>query len=645
MAMIWTTLPKVYCAHFLVVWFVLFALANGEAVAADDSAKAFPRYRTIERNVTFWEKIYGYYSVNEAVIHDRTDLAKIYRVLPLLDQNQPDASRRNAQLRKEVLQSYQAMLHRLAREIPRTPEEKRIAALFPGPNGRKEMALAAENIRIQTGLRERFLEGVVVSGALMPEIRRILRDHGLPEELAYLPHVESSFNLNAHSRVGAMGIWQFTLATGQQYLTIDDVVDERRDPFLATTAAAKYLQKSYRALNSWPLAITSYNYGLAGTLRALREKGGYEQIFSGYQKGHFKFAARNFYPEFLAAMKVARQLEQNPAVRQLSPTVYRSFTTPGYIDAAALSRHFGVTSQTLREHNPSLRPAVFNGEKMVPKGYVLRLPADRIRPDLVSLFPANLVRNEQLANLYHRVQRGETAGTIAKRYGVSLKSLAQANNLDRRATVILNQQLRIPKAVKAGPVRGPAVSIITAQGKRQVVQSKEVPILSGIKKQRPLKSVAITLPPPNPDNYKVAQVHDKEGRTYGYITVQPEESLALYAGWLGLEVKHLQAINRLPGSPDVYPGQSLLLAFPRHSTTLFEQQRLDHLRKTESLFFSTNTVVGKKTYRVSHGDTLWDLCSNKFAIPVWLLERYNASIDLRRLITEQELIIPVIQPI
>lgn len=119
------------------------------------------------------------------------------------------------------------------------------------------MAVAADSIRVQTGQKERFLEGVVRSGAYLPAIKKIFRAYNLPEDLAYLPHVESSFDTKAYSKLGASGVWQFTYSTGKQYLRIDGAVDERGDPLLAAHAAAKYLKNSYDLLGSWPLALTS----------------------------------------------------------------------------------------------------------------------------------------------------------------------------------------------------------------------------------------------------------------------------------------------------------------------------------------------------------------------------------------------------
>ena len=149
---------------------------------------------------------------------------------------------------------------------------------------------------------DRFREGLIRSGAYVDQIKEIFRSYGLPSDLAYLPHVESSFNPKAYSKFGAAGLWQFMRSTGKRFLEIDYTLDERRDPIRASHAAARLLKENYKALGTWPMAITAYNHGLAGMMRATRSKGNYEAIFKQYRSRLFKFASRNFYSEFLAAV-------------------------------------------------------------------------------------------------------------------------------------------------------------------------------------------------------------------------------------------------------------------------------------------------------------------------------------------------------
>jgi len=426
---------------FSISWCLFLPMSSSASPA---TTQDFPLYPVISKNVQFWEKIYAVYSLKQAVIHDSEDLSKIYQVVSLVDLEAPGAQQQNSLIQKQACEKYRSILTKLADQEPSSPEEQRVAALFYGKNAKQAMTLAAGKVRSQSGQKERFLSGVVISGAYLAEIKSILRHYGLPEELAHLPHVESSFNIKAYSRLGAAGLWQFTRETGKQYLAIDYTVDERLDPIAATHAAARYLANSFRSLNSWPLAITSYNYGLGGMMRAVNEEGTYEKIFTNYNKGYFKFASRNFYSEFLAARNVANYLEKNDNVRSAPETKHRYLTFPGYAHIEEISRHFGLPVGMIAELNPALRPPVISGEKLIPKGYSLRLPAGGKTNQLIASLPPAIFRNDQKSSINHRVQKGDTANSIARLHQISLKNLAQANNLDQYATIRPGQNLLIP---------------------------------------------------------------------------------------------------------------------------------------------------------------------------------------------------------
>lgn len=361
---------------FITTISVLFLLGNASNLYATVTTNNnFPLFPTIEVNVNFWEKIYTKYSTSEAVIHDKQDLTKIYAVIPIRDYLLPGADQINKPALERAKQKYTAILTHLAKgNPPSSKEDHQVAAMYKGA-GKSQLLRASESIRVQIGQKERFREGVVRSGAYLPEIKRIFRSYNLPEELAYLPHVESSFNPNAYSKVGASGLWQFTRSTGKEYLRIDNTVDERQDPFLASHAAAKFLKRNHSLLGSWPLALTAYNYGTSGMVRAKKDKGSYEKIFLEYQEGYFKFASRNFYPEFLAALRAAQKLEQNPALHRhtAAPTTTVQLANRTSIDT--ISRHFKVDINTIKTLNPALKPSVIQGKKQLPQGYRLKLPA------------------------------------------------------------------------------------------------------------------------------------------------------------------------------------------------------------------------------------------------------------------------------
>jgi membrane-bound lytic murein transglycosylase D len=232
-------------------------------------------------------------------------------------------------------------------------------------------------MRSQSGLRESFTEGLIRSGRYIGETRRILSAHGLPEELAYLPHVESSYNWRAVSKAGAVGVWQFTKSTGKLFLTVDDAIDERRDPLLSAEAAARLLKRNFEATGKWPLAVTAYNHGLLSIRRAMEALGTDDlmRIILSYEHKPFGFASKNFYAEFLAAVEVAK----NPS-RYFGdqvpdpPLVFHGEELPVSVTLEVAQRAFRCGTDTLTALNPAFLPSVLKGKAAIPRGYTLRLP-------------------------------------------------------------------------------------------------------------------------------------------------------------------------------------------------------------------------------------------------------------------------------
>jgi len=443
--------------------FCLFLLAAVLAAGTQAAAgRQFPVYKVIEPNVLFWEKVYGSYTSRQGILHDKDNLDIIYTVVNLVDWNTPGASRINNKLVKFARQHYKKILSDLAGGIkPRTREEKRIATLFirsRHPSYRR----ARDNIRLQIGQKDRFQAGVIRSGAYMPAIKRVLHSQGLPLELAYLPHVESSFHPKAHSKASAVGLWQFTRSTGRNYMVINDVVDERYDIYLSSVAAAKFLKENYQQLNSWPLALTAYNYGRAGMVRAQRQYGSYEKIFKSHNTRLFKFASKNFYSEFIAALRVARRLEKDPAIVKDRPWANATIRLRGFAAARDLRKYFGVSEQDFTRLNPALLKPVLEGKKYAPKGYLLRLPATKIIRNRLQKIPGRLFHSSQIKDGVYTVKKGDTAAAIARRYKIPLKELSRANNLNSSATIRVGRKLMIP-ARGMSSAAGSQVKVITLQ--------------------------------------------------------------------------------------------------------------------------------------------------------------------------------------
>jgi len=442
-----------FCRLFILFFFFLplFPPATATAYATPD----FPLYKAITPNVAFWEKVYGTYTSRQGILHDKNDLSIIYGAVDLVDWNTPGAARINKHLIRLAREHYKDILDDLASgEKPETREEKRIAALF-SHRKHKGYKKARENIRLQIGQKDRFRKGVIRSGAYLPSIKRIFRKKRLPAELAYLPHVESSFNPRAHSKVGAVGLWQFTRSTGRNYMMINDLVDERYDPYVSSQAAAALLKKNYAQLGSWPLALTAYNYGRAGMVRALKKQKTYVNIFNNHRTGLFKFASRNFYSEFLAAMRVARRLEKDPAIKKDRPRATFLVRLRGYTDFEELRRYFRLSHKRLASLNPALRKPVLEGKKYIPKGYRLRLPDTKKNRQRVKKLARRLYHSRQIRDMVYIVRRGDTISSISRKTGISKRRLIQANHLNKRATIRVGQRLVLPgrnRSARAGKI-------------------------------------------------------------------------------------------------------------------------------------------------------------------------------------------------
>ena len=264
----------------------------------------FPRPAFIEPNVRFWVDVFTTYSVRDFVLVDRDKVSRVYQVFHLPGDGIPtreDVDWVNVYLKSKYTDILQ---HLAAGHQPETAEERRVAEMFKGESP-SAYSFAAENFRVQEGLRERFREGLVRSRYYRPTMERIFRQWGLPPELVTLAQVESGFQSHAKSSAGACGIWQFTRATGAKYMKISRHHDDRLNPIRETQAAAELLRSNYDQLGDWALAITAYNYGTGGIARAADlYQGDYSTMIERYQGPRFGFAVKNYYAEFLAAVDV-----------------------------------------------------------------------------------------------------------------------------------------------------------------------------------------------------------------------------------------------------------------------------------------------------------------------------------------------------
>lgn len=248
--------------------------------------------------IQFWIDVFARYSQRQVVVQNRQEPAAVLGVESVRTGEQAELARVRKQFATRLTQ-----MESVARESDTVADD--------GPRAVDPhwIGIGVDRLRLQRGQREVFADSLLRSRAHLSSIRRALRAAKLPLALAYLPHVESSFNPEATSPAGAAGIWQLMPDTAREnQLRVDEEIDERRDAEKSTLVALAYLREAHRRLGSWPLAITAYNYGVSATARGVQELG--TRDFGVFRAGHsgvrFGFAGRNYYAQFLAAAHVAQ---------------------------------------------------------------------------------------------------------------------------------------------------------------------------------------------------------------------------------------------------------------------------------------------------------------------------------------------------
>ena len=452
----------------------LVGCAGFPAPAARAAPADFPRPPQLEPDVAFWRRIYSSVTTQAGLLHDDRYLDVIYEEITFAPGLAP---RERADLVDKARAKYEHILRDLAggAHEPLTADEQRVRALFPANASPAALREAADHVRFQLGQADRVKEGLVRAGAWEHHVEATLEKQGLPGELSALPHVESSFNPRAYSKVGAAGMWQFMRSTGRRWLRVDNVVDERLDPYKSTVAAAQFLGINYSILGTWPLALTAYNHGAGGMLRA-KELMGTDDIVTivrNYQSRTFGFASRNFYVSFLAALEIDRNVDKYFGRLERAPAdSSRTIKLTHYVPVSALARAFSTDRDTLKNLNFALMEPVWAGQRYVPRGFELRVPAQGAQAAERNL-PKTLAGDSfdgQKRDPAHRVRRGETVERIAAAFGIRSADLLAFNGIKDPATVKAGTVLKLPPQqpigaapgeVPAAPATAPAVASAT----------------------------------------------------------------------------------------------------------------------------------------------------------------------------------------
>ncbi|HKD18666.1 MAG TPA: LysM peptidoglycan-binding domain-containing protein [Thermoanaerobaculia bacterium] len=306
----------------------------------------------------------------------------------------------------------------------------RIIAVFQGP-----------------ALHDKIAAGLSRSGRYVPMIERVFAEEGLPQDLAWIAFIESSFLPHARSPRSAQGIWQFMPRTGRQYgLKSNGIVDERSDPEKATRAAARYLSYLHELFGDWYLVMAAYNAGEGKILKAM-ERTGARDFWQLAATSSIRRQTQTYVPAFLASVLISKDPSHYGFEVALEPPIeFETVRLDRPVDLRTLAQGTDLSYEDLQALNPELRTPVTPREL---DGYDLRVPSGSGEAVLVAFAAAPTAVPPSFKT--HTAKKGDTLPRIARRYGVTVSALASANSLNPRAKVSKGQEIMVPVKVAAAP--------------------------------------------------------------------------------------------------------------------------------------------------------------------------------------------------
>lgn len=293
------------------------------------------------------------------------------------------------------------------------------------------------------------------STRFMPIFEHALESAGLPLELKYLAVVESALRPDATSRVGAAGLWQFMIPTGRMYgLEVSSLVDERRDPYKSSAAAAQYLKDLYEMFDDWHLALAAYNCGPGRISRAINATGknDFWDIYHILPR-----ETRMYVPLFIAANYIMTYYAEHniEPVLAVKPLVVDTVMLTDRFYFEHISAVMDIPVEVLKELNPHYRQDIVPARSSKP--YSLTLPSQQafafvvMKDSIMSLAKKELEAqginldevSDEPTPIHHKVRSGETLSKIARKYGTTVKSVKQWNGLK-------NDRLRVGQRLIVG---------------------------------------------------------------------------------------------------------------------------------------------------------------------------------------------------
>jgi membrane-bound lytic murein transglycosylase D len=420
----------------------------------------------------------------------------------------------------------------------------------------------AEIKRLTGPERKFFIRSLNRSCRYRPFIVQELKKAGLPEEISWLPLIESGFKSRALSPARALGLWQFIPSTGNKFgLNRNHYVDERMDPEKATRAAIDYLKELHNLFGDWTTAIAAYNCGEYRVLKTIRrQKLNYLDNFWDLYQSLPRETAR-YVPRFLATVHIVKNLEKyNITIdKPLKPFEYKPFDVKKQVRLSEIAKAINVNKATLVSLNPELRHEV-----LPPEPYTIRIPVTHADRFMAKLDAIKTTYHQPPIYTYYRVRKGDTLSGIASKFRTSVNAIARSNKISKKSCIGIGKLLKIPgsnykaRAKKASRTyraskkitytvrRGDNLWLIAKKFATTTKQIKALNKLSGTRLSIGQRLKIIT--------------NDKgNGKKLSKYKVKSGDSPVRIAKRHNMSLDRLLSLNHLNKRSKIYPGQNLLV--------------------------------------------------------------------------------------